>query len=63
LLACSIGLRKVMQGPRIARLLSLASEATSKLDVFRLNSDTLGVNCTKIGVFKQADEICFGGLL
>jgi hypothetical protein len=36
---------------------SLASEATSKLDVFGLDGDTLGVDGAEVGVFEERDEV------
>jgi len=44
-------------------LRSLTTEATGKLDVLRLNGDTLGVDCAQVGVFKERDEVSLDGLL
>jgi hypothetical protein len=45
------------------RLRSLSSQSASKLDVLGLNGDTLGMDGTQVGVFKQADEVCLNRFL
>jgi len=44
-------------------LRALSTQTTSKLDVFGLDGDTLGVDGTQVGIFEQGDEISFNGLL
>lgn len=44
-------------------LRALATETAGKLDVLGLDSDTLGVNSTKIGVLKEGDQVSLNGLL
>jgi len=44
-------------------LRTLTTETTSKLDVFGLNGDTLGVDCAEVGVLKERDKVCLNGLL
>jgi len=34
-----------------------------KLDVLRLNGDTLGVDSAKVGILKEGDEVSLNGLL
>jgi len=38
-------------------LTSLAPQASSKLVVLGLNGDTLGMDCTQVGIFEQADKV------
>lgn len=44
-------------------LSSLAPNSTSELNVFGHNSDSLGMNCTKIGVLENTHQISLRGLL
>jgi hypothetical protein len=44
-------------------LRTLSSDAASKLDVLRHNSNTLGVDSAQVGVFEQANKVGFGSLL
>ena len=44
-------------------LRTLASDASSKLDIFRHNGDSLGMDCAKIGVLKEADEVSLRSFL
>ena len=41
----------------------LTADASGKLNIFGHNSDSLGVNGTQIGVFKEPDHVGFTGLL
>jgi len=41
----------------------LSSDSSCQLDVLWHDSDTLGVDGAQVGVFKQADEVGFTGLL
>jgi histone H3 len=45
------------------RLVALTSEATSELDVLRLDGNTLGVDGAKVGVLEEGDEVRLDGLL
>jgi len=45
------------------KCLPLASESSSELDVLGLNSDSLGVDGSQIGVFEEGDEVGLSGLL
>ena len=42
---------------------SLATDAPGQLNVLGHDGDSLGVNCTEVGVFKQADHVGFACLL
>jgi hypothetical protein len=44
-------------------LRSLSAETSCKLDILRLNGNTLGVNGAEVGVFEEGDEICLDGFL
>ena len=44
-------------------LRSLATETSSKLNVFGLDGDTLGMDGAQVGVFKEGDEVGLDGLL
>lgn len=44
-------------------LSSLPPYPASQLDVFGHNGDSLGVDGTQIGIFKQPHQVCFTGLL
>ena len=44
-------------------LRTLATETTGKLDVLRLDGDTLSVDGAEVGIFKEGDEVGFDGLL
>ena len=46
-----------------SRLRSLAPQSSSQLDVLLLDSDSLGVDSTQVGVLKQGDQVCFNGFL
>ena len=52
-----IGKRKSMTLSKKAVLRALAANPARKLDVFRHDRHSLGVNCAKIRVFKEADKI------
>ncbi|KAK5947997.1 hypothetical protein OHC33_010981 [Knufia fluminis] len=45
------------------RAVFLATKATSKLHVFGLDGDSLGVDCAALGVFEQATQVYFRRLL
>ena len=42
---------------------AFATETTGELNVLGLNGDTLGVDGTKVGIFKEGDEVGFDGFL
>ena len=42
---------------------TFSADATSQLDVFGHDGDTFGVDGAEIGVFKETNEVCFGGFL
>lgn len=44
-------------------LSTLSSNTPSQLDVFRHDSDALGVNGAQVCVFEEADKVRFGSLL
>jgi len=44
-------------------LRALTTEAAGKLNVLRLDGDTLGVDGAEVGIFEERDEIGFDGLL
>jgi len=44
-------------------LRALSTKASCKLNVFRLDGDTLGVNGAKVGVLKETDQVSLDGLL
>ena len=44
-------------------LRSLTTETTSKLNVLRLDGDTLGMDGAEVGVFEEGDEVSLDGLL
>lgn len=44
-------------------LSTLATDSSGKLDVFRHDGDTLGMDGAQVGVFKQAHQVCLTGLL
>ena len=44
-------------------LSTFSPDAASQLDVFRHDSDTLGMDCTQVGIFKQPHQIGFAGFL
>ena len=44
-------------------LSTLASDASSELDVFRHDGDSLGMDGAEIGVFEEANEVSLGGFL
>ena len=52
-----------MKGAMDPHLRSLSAETSCKLDVLRLNGNTLGVNGAEVGVFEEGDEICLDGFL
>jgi hypothetical protein len=49
-------------GP-LNNLRTLTTDAAGKLDVFRHNGNTLGVDSAQVGVFEESNEVGFGGLL
>lgn len=49
--------------PRFLHLSALSTDSSGKLNVFGHDGNSLGVNSTKIRVFKQSHEVCFGGFL
>ena len=49
--------------PWLKRLGTLSTETTGELHVLGLNGNTLGVNGTQVGVFKEGDEVSFRSLL
>ena len=44
-------------------LSSFSSNTSSKLNILGHDSNTLGMDSTQIGVFKEADQVGFAGLL
>ena len=42
---------------------SVATNAVSELEVFWHDGDSLGMDRTKVGVFKESDEVSFSRLL
>ncbi len=44
-------------------LVALTAEAAGKLDILRLDGDTLGVNGAQVGVLEEGDEVGLDGLL
>ena len=44
-------------------LSSLSSDSACQLDVFGHDGDPLGMDGAEIGVFEEADQVCFGGFL
>jgi histone H3 len=44
-------------------LVALTTEAAGKLDVLRLDGDTLGVDGAQVGVLKEGDEVRLDRLL
>ena len=44
-------------------LRALATDAAGKLDVLWHDGDALGVDGAEVGVLKEVDEVCLGGLL
>jgi hypothetical protein len=46
-----------------ASLSTLATDASSKLDVLWHDSDSLGVNCAQVAVLEQANQVGFRSLL
>ena len=44
-------------------LVALTTEAAGKLDILRLDGDTLGVDGAQVGVLEEGDEIRLDGLL
>ena len=42
---------------------SFSSNSSGQLDVLGHDGDSLGMNGTEIGVFKESNEICLTGLL
>ena len=47
----------------ISRLSSFSSNSAGQLDILGHDGDALGVDGAEIGVFKQTNEVSFGGLL
>ena len=64
---CSTDLNPVRHEDRQAQypnsLRALTTEAAGKLDVLRLNSDTLGVDGAKVGILEERYEVGFDGFL
>jgi hypothetical protein len=52
-----------LETTRSLRLRSLTSDTTGQLDILGHDSDTLGVNGTQVGIFKESNEVGFGRLL
>ena len=44
-------------------LSALSSDPSCQLDVFGHDGDSLGVDGAQVGVFKETDEVSFGGFL
>ncbi len=42
---------------------TLATDAAGQLDVLGHDGHTLGVDCSQVGVLKQAHQVCLGSLL
>ena len=42
---------------------ALTTEATGQVDILGLDGDTLGVDGSQVGIFKERDEVGLGGLL
>ena len=45
------------------RLCPLASNTTGQLYILGHDRDTLGMDSTQVGIFKEADQVCLGCLL
>lgn len=45
------------------KLGTLSSNSPGQLDIFGHDSDTLGMNSTKVGVFKKSYQVGFTGFL
>ena len=45
------------------RLCPLSSDTTSQLDVLGHDGDSLGMDGTQVGIFKEADQVCLRCLL
>lgn len=55
--------RKRASRKREIRLRAFTTETTSELDVLGLDGDTLGVNGSQVGVFKETNEVGLRGFL
>jgi hypothetical protein len=47
----------------VSCLRALSTEATSELDILGLDSDTLGVNGSQVGIFEESDEVSLRSFL
>jgi hypothetical protein len=47
----------------VSCLRALSTEATSELDILGLDSNTLSVNGSQVGIFEEGNEVSFGGFL
>ena len=47
----------------VGKLSTLSTDTAGKLDVLGHDCDTLGMDGTQVGVFKEADEVSLTGLL
>ena len=52
-----------MVGHQKGCLESLTSDSSGKSKIFGHDCDSLSVNCTKVGVFEEADKVGFSGFL
>jgi len=52
-----------MKTENLNSLRALTTEAAGKLNVLRLNGDTLGVDGAKVGILEERDEVGFDGFL
>jgi hypothetical protein len=51
------------QSTQTTGLCALATETTGEGQVLGLDSDTLGVDSSQVGVLEERDEVCLGSLL
>jgi hypothetical protein len=52
-----------MKTDKLNSLRALTTKAASKLNVLRLDGDTLGMDGAEVGVFEEGNEVGFDGLL
>ena len=55
--------RAVCMAESMLSLSSFSSDSACQLDVFWHDGDALGVDCAKVGVFEEADQVRFAGFL
>ncbi|CAL8136754.1 unnamed protein product [Orchesella dallaii] len=49
--------------PIYMNLSTFSSDTSGQLDIFGHDGDTLGVNCTQVGVLKKTNQVSFRGFL